>query len=971
MTRARAAAKASEPATGKAARGSTTARAKSETPAAAPVGHKRTASKRKVRADESDDERGASDAEEDELSAKTRRPRGRPAKASHTEPSAASTTRTSRAKTTATNKPDESVEVAPKPRGRPKKVAHLEEPPRSAAGPASRATASTTSSRAGAKKQGPKKTVHFEEPDKENIDIAPPKTASASARGRVSRRGGASAAGTSRSTSAKKTVQATGDRKRPLSPKKVTQMPFSSRDKDSSEDELALDEIECEKPLKKAPLKQSAQKTRKDKDSAPPERQPEETDTTQEVNAAILHPTDDTPAFIASPARRPQGTPFKESLQSPAKKMPSFVLPGSAMKPHNAAPGDNPQTSHQDSLRSPAKKMPNFNLPGSAMKPHAAGHGEVSQTSPQKNTFLQSAAKRPASPIKGLMFSSPSKSSQQGSHSAMKSSLLKSPAKRAIPGFKPRVELLQQLSPNMKTILPATPTSARPSQKLMDAEEIDSLCESEDEADKSESLSFNGRLSAVLPRHADPVLEEAEEVEAVQIEDQREPAGFTADADDLEDEDAIDVEEDDQEHAQGDVEYSVMDIDDPAIVVEEHVKVVETYTPAASTNRVVYQLREKDLDPCNGMETDSEDELTMATGDMALSPIKGQRRISTMGGPRRSTLGFTGLVDQLETWTATSPAKEDQGGEESDADNTDIISADAVACTPKADSAFFEDEMVVRPDTVDFAEGDSEAKGEGVDIDEDAFGDVVITDEDVALQAEAQQMSEHQPTVIGQEHQSFTSDGLSEASQEYGDENEVPVDPALTTPCAPALGPVTPMRPPTQRTFYTTTKVPLKPEHTPSPLKQRSFSASRAAPPRPFVPTRNATVISFSPEKSGKNKVVGPEPTTSGTADEWSIAGTPARTPRKDLDVNLLGGAVVFVDVHTSEGADASGIFVDLLTCMGARCVRTWNWNPQSGDDTKIGITHVVYKDGGKRTMEKVRQTNGVVHCVGVSWVLE
>jgi hypothetical protein len=64
---------------------------------------------------------------------------------------------------------------------------------------------------------------------------------------------------------------------------------------------------------------------------------------------------------------------------------------------------------------------------------------------------------------------------------------------------------------------------------------------------------------------------------------------------------------------------------------------------------------------------------------------------------------------------------------------------------------------------------------------------------------------------------------------------------------------------------------------------------------------------------------------------------------------------------------------------MGARCVKEWRWNPRSsvhgGDDlaamSKIGITHVVYKDGGKRTLEKVRDAKGEVTCVGVRWVLE
>jgi hypothetical protein len=84
-----------------------------------------------------------------------------------------------------------------------------------------------------------------------------------------------------------------------------------------------------------------------------------------------------------------------------------------------------------------------------------------------------------------------------------------------------------------------------------------------------------------------------------------------------------------------------------------------------------------------------------------------------------------------------------------------------------------------------------------------------------------------------------------------------------------------------------------------------------------------------------------------------------------------LKGAVVFVDVHTTEGADASGLFIELLTQMGARCVKRWDWNGTKHDGSKIGITHVVFKDGGRRTLEKARETGGVISCVGVGWVLE
>lgn len=114
-----------------------------------------------------------------------------------------------------------------------------------------------------------------------------------------------------------------------------------------------------------------------------------------------------------------------------------------------------------------------------------------------------------------------------------------------------------------------------------------------------------------------------------------------------------------------------------------------------------------------------------------------------------------------------------------------------------------------------------------------------------------------------------------------------------------------------------------------------------------------------------------------------STTASPVKTPRRDLkaDQQCLRGAVVFVDVHTTEGEDASGIFVELLNQMGAKCVKSWSWNPRSSQspgvdgtesvNNKVGITHVVYKDGGVRTMEKVRQAGDLVKCVGVGWVLE
>lgn len=113
-----------------------------------------------------------------------------------------------------------------------------------------------------------------------------------------------------------------------------------------------------------------------------------------------------------------------------------------------------------------------------------------------------------------------------------------------------------------------------------------------------------------------------------------------------------------------------------------------------------------------------------------------------------------------------------------------------------------------------------------------------------------------------------------------------------------------------------------------------------------------------------------------------SRSPSPIKSSRKSIGTKgALTGAIVYVDVHTTEGEDASGIFVELLQQMGARCVKNWAWNPRASllpesaaeqhKDGRVGITHVIYKDGGVRTLEKVRHAAGLVKCVGVGWVLD
>ena len=223
-------------------------------------------------------------------------------------------------------------------------------------------------------------------------------------------------------------------------------------------------------------------------------------------------------------------------------------------------------------------------------------------------------------------------------------------------------------------------------------------------------------------------------------------------------------------------------------------------------------------------------------------------------------------------------------------------------------------------------------------------------------------------------------------------------------------------------------KVPLRPEGYTSPAKiskkrSRSLSAGPSSTKKAIISTpthipRSQTVIALSPQCGPQPPSVELEAETPGqtsfaiddfgdstldgididddnenqppppdlTTTIRSTNATPGERvplqPMKGAAASgvLLQGAIVFVDVHTTEGADASGIFIELLTQMGAKCVRQWSWNPRAGlaadaeaemINGRVGITHVVYKDGGKRSLEKVRDAAGVVKCVGVGWVLE
>ncbi|KAL7927134.1 hypothetical protein ACQKWADRAFT_279625 [Trichoderma austrokoningii] len=705
------------------------------------------------------------------------------------------------------------------------------------------------------------------------------------------------------------------------------------------------------------------------------------------------------------------------------------------------SPARRPTSPPRDTIKSPAKRIA-MPLPGSAFK---LGSESVAQTpfkaSSSSSTLLQSAAKRPQSPMKPFVFSA---QKQPASESKAKPSALQSPAKRAFPGFRslsdtrrPDLPTLDESPVGTPTRQPELPTldespvdtptrPARSSQKLLveedapegeeddpfavpiidlrfsspfreaysvsaeeeeevenEAEVDEEEAEAEDEVDEAEvevELENEGEAeaeqeelqTAAIPEDAGEETEEeadaaehsiivATEESDVPAETEDMDADENADEDENEDEIAGEDGQNGDEDEDEDDSEDTMVLDDPVTDEEVAGSSPKVETPAADA---LYQLREKDLDPCHDMSSIAEDaDDTLPFERLAATPSHEETprtRTSAMKGSRRSTLGFSSLSDQLGSWSAASPVKQ----------------------------------------TVSFAEELEPSCDE--DLEEQDLEETMIMDEDSALAQETNEMTLSDPNEgedASNTRQSF-DDSLSDASQEYGDENQAPAEspaPIRVSQTAPA----TPVGRPMTRSFNTTTKIPTKPADisTPSPLKKKSFSASRVAPKRPDQAKRGAPVLSYSPKKqqqtprrSSRNistiseeepeqraepstpeQTVDPS-TPESKADLWAKMGTPARSPRKDLNSNLLRGAIVFVDVHTIEGADASGIFIELLTQMGARCLQKWSWNPNSAsnsESTKVGITHVVFKDGSKRTLEKVRNANGVVQCVGVSWVLD
>jgi len=233
-------------------------------------------------------------------------------------------------------------------------------------------------------------------------------------------------------------------------------------------------------------------------------------------------------------------------------------------------------------------------------------------------------------------------------------------------------------------------------------------------------------------------------------------------------------------------------------------------------------------------------------------------------------------------------------------------------------------------------------------------------------------VAEHELTMMG-----ATSSGKSQADEHEQTPVPAVVQPATSTPNMPI-----------PRKFHMHTvvsKVPLKPEAEDSPapklqIKKRKRPHSLGAQPD-FVdisdgvtPVKAARTVSSSDATSSRATPVAtpasivsrtPGSKVSSAKSSRRVVSTPvSRTPLADVanDISsILSGATVYVDVRTSEGADASAIYIELLTNLGARVVKEW----------KDNLTHIVYKDGSPKILEKARLSNIDIKVVGVSWPLD
>ncbi|KAG9238211.1 putative Microcephalin [Amylocarpus encephaloides] len=584
-----------------------------------------------------------------------------------------------------------------------------------------------------------------------------------------------------------------------------------------------------------------------------------------------------------------------------------------------------PQSPFKESFKaSPQKMALGESAIRSPFKPSLPAPS-ASSNSVFKASLLQSPARRPQSPTKVAENGSPSRASKM-------SSLMTETPKMA-PFKMSKFSIPRTINRSPMRLNPPAPSSVIKAQTNNAQETTEDIVE--EDISTKDPLQFSGRLSSIMPREADPTSTMSEEIVEEPV-DQRITEDLIV------------------------VDAIVLDNEETTLESEmpSEDSTAETAAPPRTPlkfNTGTFTVPEGDDHPFH--ESDSEDELTAAPADFQPGPFAGFRTSShefesypstpfttiaktprAAKTPRTSIRasiskaqnhGFTPLARQLSDWMTSSPQKSDVEEDatltiDGPSSESAVKGAFSVAPSPMKNT-YFDDEMSVRDELA--LDPESEATEE--DILEDNFSSPELDEQDLDLANEADEMSSLEPEEI---------EAIQAAEEELDAEKTLHFEEFEAIAAAHQESESDEIAPSEASQEYgnendMTKGVPR------GQLQQEEIMPDACA-----TPSKDSAAL-------------------------WSTLGTPPQTPRRDIDASLLKGVVVFVDVYTTEGADASVLFTELLTQMGARCIKQWNWNCSEG--SKIGITHVVYKDGGKRTLEKVREAQGVVSCVGVGWVLD
>ncbi|KAK8074689.1 hypothetical protein PG997_009352 [Apiospora hydei] len=564
-----------------------------------------------------------------------------------------------------------------------------------------------------------KKSVSFQEPEKENVVPAATATATTKAKDKkaetatgmrakpVRKTAGTAARATRAST---RTTTSDDDKKEkpaPLSPKKDTLNRSLSRDSDS-DDELATYEKTPLKPMMKSPVKPPS--TFKMADFGfPTSEKGDETEEAAEGQA------EDAPAstVLTSPARRPASSPFKDAMKSPAKRVegvPSLLFPSKDASDLTQSP------TKASLLQSPAKRP---QAPLARFQPPTNGESDRPQ-SPLKMSLMGSPAKRPASPMK--LLGSPIRSA------ATKPEDLASTAAVSTSGEDSAEEHegheVSEVSEAQEEIHVAENDSMDNGSVEPEAVTVEQQPDAEINFDSPQQLEFPGRLSAVLPRHADPALQEKPSAapDAAPAQTEQPIAADTAE---------IEAQpEPVPAHPEAPQEDDCMDVDmDDAEEDKAHDISPESSPPrsAIKPTNPMFGLRQKDMVPYDSDESEDElassgrkfqDEATLTLSAVPATPTPGASKTPRNVLPRSaikaadrairsvsrgSKLGFTPLTRQLSDWRAGSPLK--LGSSQSSTPTEDAGEEDLSLVensTPKsnraspAKSSYFEDEMRVR-----------------------------------------------------------------------------------------------------------------------------------------------------------------------------------------------------------------------------------------------------------------------------------